>query len=99
MAVVTVLNLHFDPARLDDALVAINTTLTATRARPGSLGVEVVQDVKDPAHIQFIERWATIEDDDAYRAWRASGDAPASVMAPFVLERGAMTVSTVLDGV
>jgi quinol monooxygenase YgiN len=99
MAVVSVLDLHFDPDRLDEALVAITTTLTATRARPGSLGVEVIQDVKNPAHIQFIERWASVADDDAYRAWRASGEGPPSAMAPFIVERGALTVSTVLDGV
>lgn len=99
MTVIAVLNLHFDPDRLDEAFAAISATLADTRARPGSLGVEVVQDVKDPGHIQFIERWATVEDDDAYRAWRASGDAPASAMGPFVVSRGALDVSTVLDGV
>ncbi len=99
MAVISVLNLHFDPARIDEALAALHTTLIDTRAFAGNLGVDVVQNVKDPAHIQLVERWEAVENDDAYRAWRASTDAPPSLINPLLIERGPMTVSTVLDDV
>jgi quinol monooxygenase YgiN len=99
MAVISILNMHFDPERIDEALTALHTTLIDTRAFSGNLGVDVVQNVKDPAHLQLVERWETIADDDAYRAWRASADAPASLIAPLLVERGPMTVATLLDEV
>lgn len=99
MTVISVLNLHFDPTRIDEALAALHTTLIDTRAFAGNLGVDVVQDVKDPAHIQLIERWESAANDDAYRAWRASADAPPSLIAPLLVERGPMAVSTLLDEV
>ncbi len=99
MPVISILNMHFDPEHIDEALAALHTTLIDTRAFNGNLGVEVVQNVKDPAHIQLVERWASAADDDAYRAWRASADAPASLIAPLLVERGPMTVATLCEGV
>ena len=51
--------------------VELSKVLSDTRKRPGCQGVEVVQDTKDATKVTAVERWATIEDDTAYRAWRA----------------------------
>ena len=72
MAITALLELRLDPARLDDGLRVVDETLVATRAFPGCLGVEVTADVKDPAHVVVVESWASVEDDSAYRAWRAT---------------------------
>lgn len=32
----------------------------------------MLHDLADPTHVTIVEHWASIERDDAYRAWRAS---------------------------
>ncbi|HEU0164212.1 MAG TPA: antibiotic biosynthesis monooxygenase family protein, partial [Thermomicrobiales bacterium] len=54
-----------------------------TRAFKGCLAVDVVQNVDDPTHVQFIEKWESLEDVVAYRAWRA-GDGATPETAAFV---------------
>jgi quinol monooxygenase YgiN len=39
------------------------------------LGVEILVDTKDPAHVILLERWASTEADAAYREWRAGAGA------------------------
>jgi heme oxygenase (mycobilin-producing) len=72
MAVTALLDLHLRPEALAEAPAALTAILTDTRAFEGSLGVEVLQDVADPAHVTVVERWASLERDEAYRAWRAT---------------------------
>jgi quinol monooxygenase YgiN len=76
MAIVSIVELHYDPAGLESALAGLHTTLADTRAFEGCLSVDVVQNVSDPGHILLVERWESVEKDQAYRAWRASGTAP-----------------------
>lgn len=70
MAITALLDLRLDPARLEESFRIIDETLVATRAFEGCLGVEVTADVKDPAHIVIVEKWASAEADAAYRAFR-----------------------------
>jgi quinol monooxygenase YgiN len=72
MATAALLDLHIRGDRAADALEVIETILRDTRAFPGCLGVQVLVDVDDPAHVTIVEHWRSIEDDDAYRAWRAT---------------------------
>jgi quinol monooxygenase YgiN len=72
MAVTATLELHLRAEKLDDAPAVLEATLAQTRAFEGNEGIEVLVDVDDPAHITVIEHWASIERDDAYRAWRAT---------------------------
>ena len=76
MAITSLLDLHIKPELVGDAPDIIDDVLVATRAFDGNLGVEVVTDVDDPTHILLVEHWATLEADDAYRAFRA-GDGPS----------------------
>lgn len=72
MTVTSLLELRIAPEAVDDAVDHINRVLEATRAFEGNLGVDVIVDVDDPAHIVLLEKWTTIERDDAYRAFRAT---------------------------
>jgi heme oxygenase (mycobilin-producing) len=77
MAVTSLLELRILPDRLDDAPRLLHDILEGTRAFAGNVSIEVSRDVDDPAHWMVVERWESIEADDAYRAWRASPDGAA----------------------
>lgn len=70
MSVISIVTSRFKPDTVDEALTALHDVLEQTRAFPGCLGVEVAQNVSDPAHVFVVERWRTLEDDTAYREWR-----------------------------
>jgi quinol monooxygenase YgiN len=94
MTIVAVLDLHFAPDAVETSLEALSGVLKDTRAFPGCLGVEVVQDTKDPSHVQAIERWASAADDQAYRDWRAGAGA-TPVLASLVVAAPGLVVSEV----
>ncbi|NUU06289.1 antibiotic biosynthesis monooxygenase [Leifsonia sp. C5G2] len=71
MTVTSLLDLRFAADHLDDGPPALLEILTVTRAFDGCLGVDVVTDVTDPAHVIAVEHWESLEHDEAYRAWRA----------------------------
>lgn len=72
MAVTAFLDLHLRDDVLEHAHAAIDAILADTRAFDGSLGIEVLRDVADHAHVTIVERWESLQHDDAYRAWRAT---------------------------
>jgi quinol monooxygenase YgiN len=72
MTVTSLLELTIAPEAVDTAVDHIHRVLEATRAFEGCLGVDVIVDVTDPAHIVLLEKWTTLERDDAYRAFRAT---------------------------
>ena len=72
MTTAALLELHLRDDRDADALDVIEAILRDTRAFEGCLGVDVLVDVEDPAHVTIVERWQSLERDDAYRAWRAT---------------------------
>jgi quinol monooxygenase YgiN len=91
MPITAFLDLHVTAEALPDAPAVIAETLADTRAFDGCLGVEVLVDVDDPAHFVAVERWQSLEHDNAYRAWRST-DAGRSALgtilaAPPVLTR------------
>ena len=89
MAITAILDLQLKPESLDTASAVLHATLTDTRAFPGCLGVTVLVDSEDPAHVALYETWESIEHDRAYRAWRATPEGAsgigAIVTAPTVL--------------
>ncbi|WP_432506901.1 putative quinol monooxygenase [Kineococcus arenarius] len=72
MNITSLLDLRLKPEALADAPAIITETLSATRAFAGCLGVEVLRDTADETHVLVLERWESLEADDAYRAWRAT---------------------------
>jgi quinol monooxygenase YgiN len=79
MTVTALLDLHVQPDQVDAAHAVIRDTLQATRAFAGCLGVDVVIDVEDPAHILLVEKWESLDADLAYRAWRATPEGASSL--------------------
>ena len=72
MAVTALLDLKLRVDKVDDAPAVIAAVLSQTRAFEGNEGLEVLVDVTDPTHLTVVEHWASIERDEAYRAWRAT---------------------------
>lgn len=101
MTVTSLLELSLTPAAVDDVDGTnrlITTTLEATRAFAGCLGVDVLVDVDDPAHVTVLERWESIEHDDAYRAWRQTSDG-ASQLGSLLAAAPRLTRYAAVDGV
>jgi quinol monooxygenase YgiN len=71
LATTTILELNFKPDALEEAGALLHRVLDETRAFDGCLGVKVIQDKDDPAHLIAIEEWESLEKDSAYREWRA----------------------------
>jgi quinol monooxygenase YgiN len=79
-------------------LDVVHDVLRATRAFDGCLSVEVTVDTADPAHVVVVERWQSIEADDAYRAWRATPEG-RSALASILAAPPVLTRCTVAEGV
>ena len=79
MAVTALLDLHLRADRVADAPAVIDAVLRDTRAFDGNPGLEVLHDLADPTHVTVVERWASLEHDDAYRAWRATPEGASNL--------------------
>lgn len=98
MAITAILDLQLKAESMETAHEVIHTTLTATRAFPGCLGVTVLVDSDDPAHVVLYESWESIEHDRAYRAWRATPEG-ASDLGKIAAGPPKVTLYTVAEGV
>jgi heme oxygenase (mycobilin-producing) len=92
-----ILDLRLKPDSVDDALAVVDKVLAETRAFDGCLGVTVIQDASDPAHVVAIEQWESLEKDAAYREWRA-GEGAATDLAAFLAAPPTLTVGEPLPG-
>ena len=70
MTITALLELQLQTTALAEAPALLREVLADTRAFDGCLGVEVIVDSADPAHMIVVETWASRAQDDAYRAWR-----------------------------
>lgn len=75
MPVISMLEVQIAPDKLDQAKDILRRVLAETRAFDGCLGVTVVQDPADPGRLTAVEQWASLEQDTAYRQWRAGDGA------------------------
>ena len=98
MATTAILDLQIKADSLEDAHKVIRETLAATRAFPGCLGITVLVDSDDPAHVLIHETWESIEHDQAYRAWRATPEG-ASELGSILAGRPKVNQFTVAEGV
>jgi quinol monooxygenase YgiN len=98
VAITAILELQLKADSLETADEVIHATLTATRAFPGCLGVTVLVDSDDPAHVVVYETWESIEHDRTYRAWRATPEG-ASDLGSIVAAAPKLTRFTVAEGV
>jgi quinol monooxygenase YgiN len=98
VAITAILELQLKADSLENADEVIRATLTDTRAFPGCLGVTVLVDSGDPAHVVLYETWESIDQDRAYRAWRATPEG-ASDLGSIMAAAPKLTLFTVAEGV
>ena len=98
MPVIAILDLQLKADALDRANDVMRETLTATRAFPGCLGVTVLVDQADPAHVAVYEQWESPEADAAYRKWRATAEG-SSELGTVLAAAPALTLFTIAEGV
>jgi quinol monooxygenase YgiN len=98
MTVVAHLDVRLQPDSLDKAHQVLREILAQTRAFDGCLGVDVLIDKDDPAHVVAHERWASIEHDAAYRAWRAT-EAGANDLGTVLAAVPTLTIFTLADDI
>ncbi|RFA08000.1 hypothetical protein B7R54_01275 [Subtercola boreus] len=77
--ITALLELRLKAEAVPESEAVIRSVLTQTRAREGNLGVDVLIDRADAAHVTIVERWESIEADTAYRAWRATDEGKSSL--------------------
>jgi quinol monooxygenase YgiN len=83
MSILVLLELEAVDGKADKMIDVLRTSLVDTRARQGCESVTVHRDHDRPNTVLLVERWATREDDTAYREWRA-GDGAVAEMAGLV---------------
>ena len=98
MAITVILDLQLKTDSLENAHDVLHATLTSTRAFPGCLGVTVLVDSDDPAHVVVYETWESIEHDRAYRGWRASAEGKSD-LGSILAAAPRLTRFTVAEGV
>jgi quinol monooxygenase YgiN len=81
LATTAILELRIKPDSVDESVGILHRILGETRAFDGCLGVTVIQDASDPAHVVAIEEWESLEKDAAYREWRAGDGAMPDLAA------------------
>jgi heme oxygenase (mycobilin-producing) len=94
---IAILELTLKPESLADAPAILTETLEATRAFEGNLGCEVLIDHADETHVSIVERWESIEHDNAYRAFRATPEG-ANRLGTIVTDRK-LTLYAVRDDI
>jgi quinol monooxygenase YgiN len=98
VAITATLDLRLKADKLDTAFEVIHETLTATRAFPGCLGVSVLVDSADPAHVVLLETWESPEHDNAYRKWRETEEGTSDLGSLLAAAPG-LALFTVAEGV
>ncbi len=83
MPVTVILELKFKPDAVPAAREVMGRALRDTRAFSGNLGTDVLVDEDDEAHWLIYELWATVADDEAYRAFRA-GEGKLTELPPLL---------------
>ncbi|MDD4867220.1 MAG: antibiotic biosynthesis monooxygenase [Mycobacterium sp.] len=83
MPVTVTLELRFKPESVPAARDVLGRALRDTRSFAGNLGTDVLVDEDDEAHWLIYEIWATVEDDEAYRAFRA-GEGKLTELPPLL---------------
>jgi quinol monooxygenase YgiN len=71
MAVTVLLEFKLKAEALAEARELMGRELQTTRAFDGNLATDVIVDEDDPTHWIIYERWESVEQDEAYRSFRA----------------------------
>ncbi len=83
MPVTVLFELRIKPDAVPAARDLMHRTLEVTRAFDGNLGIEVLVDADDEAHLMMYQLWDTVEHDEAYRSFRA-GEGKVTELPPLL---------------
>jgi quinol monooxygenase YgiN len=83
MPVTVMLELRLKPDAVTAARDVMGRALRDTRAFAGNLRTDVLVDENDEAHWLIYELWETVENDEAYRAFRA-GEGKLTELPPLL---------------
>jgi quinol monooxygenase YgiN len=83
MPVTVILELRVKPEAVSAARDVMGRALRDTRAFADNLRTDVLVDSDDEAHWVIYEIWETVEDDEAYRRFRA-GDGKIAELPPLL---------------
>lgn len=75
MSILVLLELQAKEGKVDEMIDVLSRNLADTRAFQGCESVTVQRDQANPSTVLLVERWATREDDQLYRDWRAGAGA------------------------
>jgi len=81
MPITVLLELKFKTESLAEAREVFRRELVKTRAFDGNLVTDVLVDSDDESHWVIYESWASVEDDDAYRRFRAGRGYKQSIVS------------------
>jgi quinol monooxygenase YgiN len=96
MSVTVILELRFKPESVADGRELMGRALQDTRAFEGNLNTEVLVDEEDEAHWLIYELWETVENDEAYRSFRA-GEGKLTQLPPLLAAAPVKTRYTTTD--
>lgn len=83
VALVMVIEFSVIPEKRDDFVAVSAAQVETIRAREGNLGFDILVDPKQPDRVVYIERWETVEQQEAfYQWWIAQG--LTERLAPYV---------------
>ncbi|MGB6515409.1 MAG: antibiotic biosynthesis monooxygenase [Mycobacterium sp.] len=83
MTVTVILELRFSPDAAAAGRELMGRALQDTRAFDGNVRTDVLMDEDDEAHWLIYELWETVEDDEAYRRFRA-GEGKLTQLPPLL---------------
>jgi quinol monooxygenase YgiN len=96
MTVTVLLELTFKPEAVPAARDLMRRTLETTRAFEGNVRTDVLVDDENEAHWIIYELWATVDHDEAYRAFRA-GEGKVTELPPLLAAPPSKTRWTTTD--
>jgi quinol monooxygenase YgiN len=96
MAVTVVLELRFKPDEVAAGRELMGRALQDTRAFDGNLQTDVLVDEDDEAHWLIYELWESVEQDAAYRRFRA-GEGKLTQLPPLLAAPPVKTRYTTTD--
>lgn len=96
MTVTVILELRFKPDEVAAGRELMGRALQDTRAFVGNVRTDVLVDDDDEAHWLIYEIWDTIDDDEAYRRFRA-GEGKLTQLPPLLAAPPVKTRYTTTD--
>jgi heme oxygenase (mycobilin-producing) len=96
MAITRLLEVHLKDSS-EASYRGVQDTLDVTLTRPGAISMDVLIDDTDPTRVVVVETWETVDQHDAYEAWRATEEGAATALIAVLAEAPVTRKFTTLD--